>query len=176
MARFPRLVPGPDFKSGVERVTTFQAGSIPVPRRQSVFWFKYLGQAEPRRIDTGYSGRVHADDLLILKREREAGRRGRNAPIFFSSRRTSSLRAGLLLSRTELLLSRTAREAAPAQFPRPLHFFTAELRRPRPSPSPPPRWESGSEEITRNSTPNSSSASRPSRRAAPWARSPPPPI
>jgi hypothetical protein len=34
-ARFPRLVPGLDFKSSVERVTTFQAGSIPVPRRQA---------------------------------------------------------------------------------------------------------------------------------------------
>jgi len=34
-AGFPRLVPGLDFKSSVERVTTFQAGSIPVPRRQS---------------------------------------------------------------------------------------------------------------------------------------------
>ncbi len=32
-ARFSRLVPGLDFKSSVERVATFQAGSIPVPRR-----------------------------------------------------------------------------------------------------------------------------------------------
>ena len=33
-ARFPRLVPGLDFKSSVERVAAFQAGSIPVPRRR----------------------------------------------------------------------------------------------------------------------------------------------
>ena len=35
MAGFPRLVPGLDFKSSVERVATFQAGSIPVPRRHT---------------------------------------------------------------------------------------------------------------------------------------------
>ena len=35
-ARFPRLVPGLDFKSSVERVAAFQAGSIPVPRRHSI--------------------------------------------------------------------------------------------------------------------------------------------
>ncbi len=33
-ARFPRLVPGLDFKSSVDCVTTIWAGSIPVPRRQ----------------------------------------------------------------------------------------------------------------------------------------------
>ncbi len=32
-ARFPTLVPGLDFKSSVKRLATFQAGSIPVPRR-----------------------------------------------------------------------------------------------------------------------------------------------
>ena len=40
-AGFLRLVPGLDFKSSVERVATFQAGSIPVPRRQGFFiWMK----------------------------------------------------------------------------------------------------------------------------------------
>ncbi len=37
------------------------------------------------------------------------------------------------------------------------------------------RWASGSEGMTRASTPNRMSASRPSREAFPWARSPPPP-
>jgi hypothetical protein len=35
-ARFPRLVPGLDFKSSVDRVTTIWAGSIPVPRRHAL--------------------------------------------------------------------------------------------------------------------------------------------
>ena len=35
MAGFLRLVPGLDFKSSGERVATFSAGSIPVPRRHS---------------------------------------------------------------------------------------------------------------------------------------------